>query len=239
MPAARAETVATSINWSGYADVAGNVTGVYSTFSVPTITGPTPGLAATWAGIGGAVTGDLIQGGVEENNLPPAGPRYFAFFDLLPAGETVLIGGCNGDPTCTVRPGDIFSVDIHLADADTQTWSINLSDDGHWWASTDVQYASSQSSADWIFEATSLLSVPTVVPMTTPTLFEPLAPTAVRGNQFAVGGGRPQVLASGQPVTEQMALGGMVVEATPSPIAPDGSGFDICAFAASCPAPAA
>jgi len=56
---------ADSLNWSGYAvtPTSGGVTAVSSTFTVPSAGLAPPGFAATWTGIGGYDTSDLIQAG--------------------------------------------------------------------------------------------------------------------------------------------------------------------------------
>ena len=59
---------ADSLNWSGYAvtPTGGGITAVSSTFTVPTAGLVPPGFAATWTGIGGYNTSDLIQAGTAE-----------------------------------------------------------------------------------------------------------------------------------------------------------------------------
>ncbi len=54
----------TSHNWSGYAAKSGTYTGVTGTWTVP-VPGinRTPGVGATWVGIGGVTSHDLIQAG--------------------------------------------------------------------------------------------------------------------------------------------------------------------------------
>ena len=60
LPKQNADT--TSLNWSGYAtDPGSGVTGVASTFTVPTVNPVPPGFSANWAGIGGYTSSDLIQ----------------------------------------------------------------------------------------------------------------------------------------------------------------------------------
>jgi hypothetical protein len=56
----------TSHNWSGYAATSGTYTGVTGTWTVPVpgING-TPGVGATWVGIGGVSGHDLIQAGTQ------------------------------------------------------------------------------------------------------------------------------------------------------------------------------
>src|SRR5438874_1899027 len=59
----RQNTTEDSANWSGYAvtNPAGRkITNVTSTFVVPAVNQTTPGFGATWTGIGGFNTQDLI-----------------------------------------------------------------------------------------------------------------------------------------------------------------------------------
>jgi hypothetical protein len=76
----RADTM-DSLNWSGYVvNPASAVTGVSSTFKVPSAGLVPPGFAATWTGNGGFKTPDLIQAGVAEQSFPDnpvLGPQYF------------------------------------------------------------------------------------------------------------------------------------------------------------------
>ena len=148
-----------SLNWSGYAVTPGSgVTAVNSEFTVPSAGLDPPGFAATWAGIGGYSTSDLIQAGIEEQSAPSnplIGNQYVAWYELLPASETP-ISGCTGDSSCTVTPGDQVSVDIHNVSGDE--WSISLTDAGKWSWSKDVTYSSTESSAEWILEAPTLVA---------------------------------------------------------------------------------
>src|ERR1700741_5158957 len=59
---------ADSLNWSGYAVTpsGGGVTAVSSAFTVPSAGLVPPGFAATWTGIGGYNTSDLIQAGPDQ-----------------------------------------------------------------------------------------------------------------------------------------------------------------------------
>jgi Peptidase A4 family len=118
---------ADSLNWSGYAvtPAAGGITAVSSTFTVPSAGLAPPGFAATWTGIGGYNTSDLIQAGTAEVSAPSnplLGDQYYAWYELLPASET-QITGCTGDANCTVTPGDNVSVNISQVSGDT--WSIS------------------------------------------------------------------------------------------------------------------
>ncbi|MBV8219567.1 MAG: hypothetical protein JO325_13960 [Solirubrobacterales bacterium] len=217
-----------SLNWSGYAVTPGSgVTAVTSTFKVPSAGLDPPGFAATWAGIGGYNTSDLIQAGVEEQSFPSnplLGNQYQAWYELLPASETP-ISNCSGNSSCMVTPGDNVTVDI--SNVSGNTWSISLTDAGKWSWSKQVTYSSSESSAEWILEAptlgvqTLLANVGTV----------PFGPTSTY-----TAGGTTHTIAAGNPT--QIDLGtGVVNEATPSALASDGQSFNDCAYALSCPTP--
>lgn len=223
----RADTV-DSLNWSGYVvSPSTPVTGVSSTFTVPTAGLVPPGFAATWAGIGGFNSQDLIQAGVAEQSLPDnpvLGPQYFAWYELLPAGETQLTG-CNPDPNCAVAPGDQVSVDITQAGA--STWNIAMNDAGKWSFALQVPYNSSRSSAEWILEAPTLVVVQTLMAPVGTVQFGPTS-------TFTAGG--TQTIAQGNPTTVILSPG-LLNEATPSALAADGQSFNDCAYAQTCPTP--
>jgi Peptidase A4 family len=218
-----------SLNWSGYAVTpsADNITAVSSTFTVPSAGLVPPGFAATWTGIGGYSTSDLIQAGTAEQSLPSnplVGDQYYAWYELLPASETQLTG-CTGDANCTVTPGDNVSVNISQVSGDT--WSISMTDAGHWSWSKDVTYSSSESSGEWILEA------PTLVAQT------PLANvgTAYFGpTSTYTAGGVTHTIAAGDPTQIDLSPG-VINEATPSALASDGQSFNDCAYAQTCPTP--
>jgi hypothetical protein len=217
-----------SLNWSGYAVTPGSgITAVDGTFKVPSAGLDPPGFAATWAGIGGYNTSDLIQAGVEEDSTPSnplLGNQYQAWYELLPASETP-ISNCTGDANCTVTPGDQVTVDIHNVSGNT--WSISLTDAGRWSWSKNVTYSSSESSAEWILEAPTLVAQTVLANVGT----VPFGPTSTY-----TAGGSTHTIAAGNPT--QIDLGtGIVNEATPSALAADGQSFNDCAYALSCPTP--
>jgi len=220
LPTKNADT--TSLNWSGYAtDPGSGVTGVASTFTVPSVSPVPPGFAANWTGIGGYNSSDLIQAGTSEDAVQ----GNYAWYEILPASETPITSGCTGDPTCTVNAGDVVTVDIHLVA--TNLWSVSLSDAGHWSWQQNVPYQSTQSSAEWIFEA------PTLVVQTIPanTGVNHFGPTST----FTDGSGT-HTIAQGNPISIAMGAG-IVNEATPSALASDGQSFNVCAYAQTCAAP--
>ena len=217
-----------SLNWSGYAVTPGSgVTAVSSTFTVPAAGLVPPGFAATWAGIGGYNTSDLIQAGTAEQSAPSnplVGPQYYAWYELLPNSETQLTN-CTGDANCTVTPGDSVSVNIGLVSGNT--WSISVSDSGKWSWSQNVSYSSSESSAEWILEAPTLVAQ---------TLLAPVGTVHFGPTSTYTAGGATHTIAAGNPT--QIDLGtGVVNEATPSALASDGQSFNDCAYAQSCAAP--
>ncbi len=219
-----------SLNWSGYAVTpsGGGVTAVNSTFIVPSAGPVPPGFAATWAGIGGYSSSDLIQAGVGENSLqsnPILGPQYFAWYELLPNAE-VQLTGCSGDANCTVTPGDQISVSI--SQTGSSTWSISMPDGAKWSFSKSVSYSSSRSSAEWILEAPSLVVAQTLLANVGTVHFGPTS-------TYTDGSGT-HTIAAGSP-TQILLSPGVVNEATPSALAPDGESFNDCAYAQSCPTP--
>jgi hypothetical protein len=220
---------ADSLNWSGYAVTpsSDNITAVDSTFTVPSAGLVPPGFAATWDGIGGYSTSDLIQAGTAEQsapNNPLVGPQYYAWYELLPASETQLTD-CTGDANCTVTPGDNVTVDIQQVSGDT--WSISMTDAGHWTWSKDLTYTSSESSAEWILEAPTLVAQTTLANVGTVHF----GPTSTY-----TAGGTTNTIAQGDPTQIDLSPG-VVNEATPSALGSDGQSFNDCAYAQTCAAP--
>jgi hypothetical protein len=218
-----------SLNWAGYAVTPGSgITAVDSTFKVPSAGALPPGFSATWAGIGGYNSSDLIQAGVGENSTPSnplLGTQYNAWYEILPAAETP-ISGCSGDANCTVNPGDTMTVEIHNVSGNL--WSVNLADAGHWTYAIQLTYASTESSAEWIQEA------PTLVVQTIPASVGnvPFGPTSTYTQ-----GGTARTIAAGNPTLINESPIGIVNEATTSPLATDGQSFNVCVYAQTCAAP--
>jgi len=224
-----------SSNWSGYAVTpsSDNVTGVTSTFTVPTAGLILPGFSANWAGIGGYSSTDLIQAGVAEDSIPTnplLGDQYYAWYELLP-GDSVQLTNCTGDSSCAVNPGDVVSVNIFQTANDV--WTIDVSDSGHWsWTDTDVSYASTHSSAEWILEAPQVDGLPTLVAGDGTSYFGPTS-------TYTLGSGAAQTVASGNPTQIDLTTPEVptVNLATPSALASDGQSFNVCVYATSCATP--
>ena len=220
---------ADSLNWSGYAVTpsGGGITAVSSTFTVPSAGLVPPGFAATWTGIGGYNTSDLIQAGTAEQSAPDnpvLGPQYYAWYELLPASETQLTG-CTPDANCTVTPGDNITVNIKQVSGNT--WNIAMTNAGKWSWSQDLTYASSESSGEWILEAPTLVAQTTLANVGTVHF----GPTSTY-----TAGGVTHTIADGNP-TQIFLWPGVVNEATPSSLASDGQSFNDCAYAQTCAAP--
>jgi hypothetical protein len=223
-------STADSLNWAGYAVTPGSgITAVSSIFTVPSVGVLPPGFSASWAGIGGYTTSDLIQAGVSENSAIGGellGGQYNAWYEILPASETP-ISGCSGDASCTVSPGDKISVNI--SNAGGENWDISLTDAGKWSWSTSVTYASSESSAEWIQEAPSLEDVQTIPADVGTVSFGSTSTFTEGGTTYTIAEGSPTLIDE-SPLTE-------VNEATTSPLASDGQSFNVCVYAQSCAAP--
>lgn len=219
-----------SYNWSGYAvrSKKHKISGVTGTFVVPHA-GNSGQLAATWAGIGGFKTSDLIQAGTSEDAAsgPLFGPKYFAWYELLPQSETQL-QGCNGDNNCKVRPGDHMTIRIKSKGA--TKWSISVTNHGKWSWSKTVSYNSSRSSAEWILEAPSIAFLGQSKLSHVGTVH--FGPTS----KYSTGSGR-HTIAQGNPIKIDLSPQGGAGYATPSALAKNGQSFNDCAYKSSCPRP--
>ena len=135
-----------ALNWAGYVSDTGTYTAVSGAWTVPTVTSiGNNGADATWVGIGGVLTHDLIQAGTEAVSNSQGGATYQAWYELLPAGSTIV--------PLKISAGDSVSVSITQQSSTADTWLITFTDGmtGRSY-STSVRYASSLSSADWIEE---------------------------------------------------------------------------------------
>ena len=145
--AQQADQLAPSENWAGY--VASNA--YYSGVSA-LIEAPTPssfqylGVVASWVGIGGAQSHDLIQAGVQEINQGPY-VSYQAWYELLPAAQRAVV--------MDIEPGAWVQVDIHQVGFNL--WQITIVNGTNVWTNR-VSYVSSHTSAEWVVEEPSLAS---------------------------------------------------------------------------------
>ncbi len=137
----------TSRNWAGYATSTGQFTSVSGTWTIPSVTRSTHTSAdATWVGIGGITSADLIQSGTQNIISHSGQVTTAAFYELLPdVSQTIPV---------TVSQGD--SVTVTLTQTSPNQWQIAFKDNtnGNTY-STTASYSSSLSSAEWIEEAPS------------------------------------------------------------------------------------
>jgi hypothetical protein len=103
-----------------------------------------------------------------------------------------------------------------------------MTDAGHWSWSQDETYSSSLSSAEWILEAPTLVGQ---------ALLAPVGTVAFGPTSTYTAGGVTHTIAQGSPTQIDLSPLGLVNEATPSALAPDGQSFNDCAYASSCPTP--
>ena len=142
----------TSTNWSGYLMASGNYTSVSGNWlaTSPTGNGSSTSADATWIGIGGVSTNDLIQVGTENTVSAGGQVTSSAFFELLPSVSQPV-------PGVSVSPGDLMSAVI--TEISSSSWSISITDQANGQNYTsDVSYASSNSSAEWVEEDPSYVS---------------------------------------------------------------------------------
>ena len=229
-PAASTSVPAVSGNWAGYvaAPSSGSgVTAVSGSWTVPPAGTLPPGLSSDWVGIGGFNSTDLIQTGTQQTSPPLdqllGSPTYSAWYELLP-GPQITFGG-------PVGPGDHMTASIVSNGANS--WTINLADAGRWSASKTVSYQSSESSAEWIHESTSLeFSVggvglpPVPIPMGG-------SGTVTFDHGGAVIGGSTRTIASSGAI-QVIAL---PVESAVSGLDSDNDGFNVCTYAVLCSPP--
>src|SRR6267378_2090041 len=83
-PGTPASVTSSSSNWSGYAANGGAFTSVTGTWTVPTVSATSSGADATWVGIGGLTSNDLIQAGTQTMVDGSGTAEYSAWIEMLP-----------------------------------------------------------------------------------------------------------------------------------------------------------
>ncbi len=142
-----ASQASTSRNWSGYAATSGTFSAVTGTWTVPQmLSSGSFGTDATWVGIGGVNSRDLIQAGTEETTVASGTVQWDAWIEALPQASRQV--------RFAVKPGD--SVTVSISQQGSGQWLIQFNNNttGESYQTT-VQYQSSLSSAEWIEEAPS------------------------------------------------------------------------------------
>jgi hypothetical protein len=138
-----------SANWSGYAATGGTYTAVSGTWTVPQFAPESPaGADATWVGIGGVNTRDLIQAGTQQTVSGNGSTQYQAWVETLPQASHPV--------PLTINPGDSVSIAINQSPDAQDQWQVSYTNNttGQTYQVTE-HYTSSMSSAEWIEEAPS------------------------------------------------------------------------------------
>jgi hypothetical protein len=146
-PGTPATVTSSSSNWSGYAASGGTFTSVTGSWTVPTVAATSAGADATWVGIGGLTSSDLIQAGTQAMVDGSGTVEYSAWIEMLPASSRTI--------PLTVTAGD--SVTVTITQQSGNDWLIAMKNNttGGTYNIT-VQYSSSNSSAEWVQEAPSI-----------------------------------------------------------------------------------
>jgi hypothetical protein len=205
----------TSANWAGYVATGSTYTGVGGTWTIPTpsvSTSTRVAADATWVGIGGVSSKDLIQAGTQAI-VQNGAVTYQAWYETLPQYQQQV--------PVTVHGGD--SVTVSLNETSTNNWQLSFNDNttGQQYQTT-ISYTSSHSSADWIEE----------MPIGGTGRVNGYLPldsfgTAQFTNGYAVVNGSQETLAAlgAQPLT--MVAGGGQALATPSALGSDSASFSV------------
>jgi len=199
----------TSRNWSGYVATGGTVSAVTGTWVIAKPDPKVAGIDATWVGIGGANTTDLIQAGTEATVNGDGTVSYDAWTEVLPQSTRSI--------ALSVSGGDTVSVAI--TEQSAGMWLVELKDitTGRSFTTT-IRYASSRSSAEWIEEA--------------PSVGRGIAPLDSFGSiafssASAVIDGKRQDLSAASAKAVTMANGADQPLAVPSAIGKDGASFTV------------
>jgi hypothetical protein len=138
-----------SSNWSGYAET-GTFTTAVGHWTVPTVSRTTnvPNrFSSQWVGIDGFNNQNLIQTGTEADFVNGQA-RYLAWWEILPAAETVI-------PSITVHPGNSMTASVTKLSG--TTWRISIANNSTGQSFTiNRTYRGVGASAEWIEEATSV-----------------------------------------------------------------------------------
>jgi hypothetical protein len=106
------------------------------------------GVGATWVGIGGVDSRDLIQAGTQDTGSGDGDSQYQAWIEMLPRASQQI--------ALAVAPGDSVTVSIAETRRGSGAWHIAITNNmTAAMYQTDVQYRSSESSVEWIEEAPS------------------------------------------------------------------------------------
>ncbi len=145
-PGTPASVTSSSSNWSGYAANGGTFTSVTATWTVPTVSANSSGADATWVGIGGLTSNDLLQAGTQAMVDGSGTVEYSSWIEMLPQSSRNV--------PLSVSAGD--SVTVTITQQSGNDWLISMKNNTtNGTYNVTVQYGSSNSSAEWVQEAPS------------------------------------------------------------------------------------
>lgn len=205
-----------SANWAGYAASGKDFTSVSGSWGVPKVTpAAATSASATWVGIGGVNSQDLIQAGTEAD-VQNGQVTYVAWYELLPQSQQII--------PLTVNAGD--HLDVTINEQASGKWHIVIKDTtSDQTYQTTVNYSSSKSSAEWIEEAPAI-GQNALVPL------DNFGSVTFTGAS-AVEGGKTETIAqaSGQAITMENQTGQALAQT--SGLSSDGSSFTVTRTTAS------
>lgn len=205
-----------STNWAGWVASNGGYNHVRVTYRVPTVTTTSDDrYSATWAGIGGDGSPDLIQAGTGQDSVGGA-PAYYAWTEILPETEHRILG-------FAVSPGNVITIDIRQTTLDRWVIVVTNSTTNHSFT-RKTAYPSSHFTAEWIHEAPTVDGLQANLAKTSNVIFD--GGTA-NGRTIANAGGVDTI---------EMFKGSTRI-ATPGPLDSDGDGFAVADGSAAPPAP--
>ena len=205
-------TVTPSLNWSGYEVDTKGITAVHAAWTVPTVgTQPSTGYSATWVGIGGGFTDDLIQAGTEQD-IENGVTQYYAWVEALPDDALGV-----SPRRLPAHPGDSFSVTITNTSGDNWTVTLENRTTGQQLMLTTT-YTSCRCSAEWIEEVPQVNGNDNAPLGNFGTVTFTEATATINGVTKTAGafGAQPQALKQGARVLAQ-----------PGPLGPDGGSFAV------------
>jgi hypothetical protein len=196
-----------STNWAGYVAAGGGYTSVYATWNVPTVTITSDNrYSATWIGVGGDPTTDLVQAGSAAESVNGQA-RYYVWTEILPEPETQAFA---------VNPGDLIQVSVVKKALPPTRWVMTVTDVT---SGRSVQrstaYASLKLTAEWIHAAPTVGGLQSKLAVT---------PNVVFDNGWA----------NGKRISQEKRLNIIYMNdssnhhiGTPGPLASDGDGFAV------------
>ena len=207
-----------SENWAGYVAATSlslpqkdSVSDVKGNWTVPAVTGTSDAYSSTWVGIDGFSDNTVEQVGVSQNWINGAA-QYYAWYEMYPNAAVFI-------SSVPVSPGDNISAEVSYLGSNQYSLSITNITTGQTF--TTVQTGSAQrQSAEWIVEAPSSSSG--ILPLADFGLETFTAASAtLNGHTGAINDPAWQ----NESITMVSPSG--AVEASVSPLSPDGTSFKV------------